>query len=809
MKISLNWISDYVNLDGINPKELALKLTMSTAEVEEVIEMGKDVKDVVVGKIVKVEPHPSSQKLKIVRVDTGSETVQSVCGAPNVEEGALVPFAKLGGQILKVPEIKKTMLSGVESNGILCSGAEIGVNNSSDQLLILDDYLQPGKDLKEIYGIDDTVIEIDNKSLTHRPDLWGHYGIAREIAAILKRPLLPVPQTQLTHSKKLPDLNIQIDEPEKCFRYSCITVENVVENQTPLDMQMRLYYCGQNPISLLVDLSNYVMMDIGQPNHAFDHRFASNIVVKFPPKPLKGFRTLDCTPRDIPEDVLMIYNEDTPVALAGIMGGEESEITDSTTSLFLESANFDGYTVRKGASALNMRTDASARFEKSLDPALTTTAIKRFIYLLKLSQPEIKITSNLSDLYVKEPAPITIQFDKPYLDRLIGKDLTTENIIDILERLEFKVEHEEEHKDGQFKVKVPQFRATRDISIKADMVEEITRIYGYDNIEPQTVEVPLEPLNYNEDRLMEHKIKEVLTEKFGIDEAHSYTWYDNEFNKRLQIQHEGFIKLVNPHDQKMDTMRVSMVPTMLQFAERNVNQYSTIPLFEIGKVYFLDKKSGEKSDAKSDECDEHKNLCIMLADKEASEDALFYSLKGVATYLLELLRGKEFQYKPLPKSLTYPWLHPEKSAAVYLDDRLTGYLSVLHPNVRQHIDKKARIALLEIDFRHVFNSEEQPVRFKEISKFPEVTLDFSFLAGTATPFEEVDRHVASFKSELLQSYKYVTIYEGKSLPQGKKSLTFAFTLGSKEKTLVNDDINQFLNQLIKHMEIKGYVLRQG
>lgn len=797
MKISLNWISDYVNLDDINPKDLALKLTMSTAEVEEVMPMGQDIQSVVAGKIIKVEPHPSSTKLKIVQVDIGSQTVQSVCGAPNVIEGTLVPFAKLDGCILKVPEIKTTMLSGVESNGILCSGAEIGVNNSSDKLLILDNFLEPGKDLKEIYGIDDTIIEIDNKSLTHRPDLWGHYGIAREIAAILKRPLLPVPQTQLPYDKNLPDLNIQIDEPEKCFRYSCITVENVIENQTPLDMQMRLYYCGQNPISLLVDLSNYVMMDIGQPNHAFDHRFASNIVVKYPPKPLKAFHTLDSTPRDIPEDVLMIYNEDTPVALAGIMGGEESEITDSTTSLFLESANFDGYTVRKGASTLNMRTDASARFEKSLDPALTTMAIQRFIYLLKLSQPKVNITSNLSDLYVKKPEPISIKFDKPYLDRLIGKDLPVETVIDILERLEFKVDH----KDGQFNVDVPQFRATRDISIKADLVEEITRIYGYDNIEPQTVEVPLKPLQYNENRVMEHKTKEILTEKFGFNEAHSYTWYDNEFNKRLQIQHDAFIKLVNPHDRKMDTMRVSIVPALLQFVERNINQYSKIPLFEIGKVYYIDKKSGQ--------CDEHKKLCILLADKSATADQLFYHLKGLATSLLAVLRGNQFQYKPLPDSLAYPWLHPEKSAAVYLEDKLTGYLTVLHPNVRQHIDKKARIALLEIDFTDVFKSKPQEVTYKEISKFPEVTLDFTFLADKATPFEEVDNHVAAFKSEWLQDYTYVKIYEGKSLPEGKKSLTFEFTLGSNEKTLVNDDITQFLNQIIKHMEIKGYVLRNG
>ncbi|MCP5046144.1 MAG: phenylalanine--tRNA ligase subunit beta, partial [bacterium] len=315
MKISLNWIKDYVSLDGINPKELALKLTMSTAEVEEVIYKGNDVESVVVGKVTNIEPHPSSDKLKIVQVDTGGQTIQTVCGAPNVAKGILAPFAKIGGRILKVPRIEKTTLSGVESRGILCSGAEIGVNNDSGQLLILDETLKPGTDLKKLYGIDDVIVEIDNKSLTHRPDLWGHYGIAREVAAIFKRPLAQVERAELEPNDDLPYLKIAIEDKEKCSRYSGITVENVADNETPLDIQVRLYYCGLNPKSLLVDLSNYVMMDIGQPNHAFDNDYAQNIVVKCPPSPFK-FRTLDDVERDIDTDVLMIYDRDTPVAVA-------------------------------------------------------------------------------------------------------------------------------------------------------------------------------------------------------------------------------------------------------------------------------------------------------------------------------------------------------------------------------------------------------------------------------------------------------------------------------------------------------------
>ncbi|MCP5051536.1 MAG: phenylalanine--tRNA ligase subunit beta, partial [bacterium] len=483
------------------------------------------------------------------------------------------------------------------------------------------------------------------------------------------------------------------------------------------------------------------------------------------------------------------------VAVAGVIGGKDSEITGSTRSLFLESANFDAYTVRKGATKIGARTDAGTRFEKSLDPALTTLAIRRFMHILQTIQPEIQITSNLSDTFVRKPKPITIHLDKSYLDRCIGKELSTDTVIETLESLEFNVRHE----DGDFTVRVPSFRATRDISLPVDLVEEVTRIYGYDNIEPRTVEVPIEPLNYNEERLLEHKVKETLAEKFGFSETHSYTWYDNEFNRHLGIEIPAEVKIVNPHAREMNVLRTSIVPVMLQFAQRNVNQFSTIPVFEIGKVYYNDKNPNE--------CDERKNLCILSGDKDRGGDALFYQLKGIVTYLLKLFKSTEPQYRPLDESLTYPWLHPEKSVSIYAGERHLGYLTVVHPSVRRNIDKKLNIAVLELNFTDIYNIPEETRRYSGVSKYPEVSLDFSFLVDRDTHFKEVDDHIAAFKSELLIRYHYVVMYEGKNLPEGKKSLTFAFTIGSREKTLVTEDIDQFLNRLVEHMKTKGYTLR--
>jgi phenylalanyl-tRNA synthetase beta chain len=795
VKISANWIKDYVNLDGVDIKDLWYRFTMSTAEIEELTEMGKEINQVVVGYVVKVEPHPVSPKLKIVQVDLGNEVVQTVCGAPNVKEGQYVPFAKTGGSIRKVARVEAMKVSGVESNGIICSPAEIGISDSHEGILELAGPCQKGVDIKKMIDIADTVIEIDNKSLTNRPDLWGHYGIAREVAAILKRPLKPMALAEVEQYNNLPAVDVKIEDSSKCFRYSCLNIENIKVKVTPVNMAVRLYYCGLRPIAPLVDLTNYLMLETGQPMHAFDKKYIEKIVVKSTAGPSK-FTSLDGEERDIPEGVLMICNQEKPVALAGIMGGENSEISDDTESLTLESANFEGSSIRKSAVKIGLRTEASARFEKMLDPNLTTVSIQRFLKLLQNMQPGVKVTSSMTDAYPKRLEPISLTIEKSYIDRYIGNLVASERIVDILKSLEFGVKQEGE----TFVVDVPSFRSTKDITRKVDIIEEITRIYGYDNIVPRTIKVDLKPLNYNEDKVTEHKIKEILAEKFGFSEVNSYVWYDNNFNTSVGIGLRGSLKLLNPSTPETDQLRDSLAPVMIAIAEKNMRFFDDFSLFEIGSVFQVE---GLKS-----KCQERKNLCLLTAGKSRNEDSLFYELKGVATYLLKMLKKVEPEYRSADNTLlANAWVHPVKAVEIYCNGESLGYISVLHPEVKQNINKKVNVAVLELNASAFYGIGEQQIMFQEPSRYPEVRLDFNFLAGKENSFDRVVGDIGEFRSEILTDFRFIDIYSGKGIPEDKKSMTFRFNIGSKEKTLSSEEIEQFSRELLRHMENKGYSLR--
>ena len=793
MKISLNWLKEYVDLDGIDIKELWYRFTMSTAEVEEVEFIGQDIQNVVVAKVLSVVPHPESKKLKIVQVDSGDGELQIVCGAPNVTEGILVPLAKIGGSVKNMPKLGKVKLVGVESSGMLCSAKELGITDDHSGLLILDGDYAPGTDIKSIIDIDDVIIEIDNKSLTNRPDLWGHYGIAREIAAIYGRELKPMKLDTLDGAKDKAKLDITVEDTEKCLRYSGLKVDGVKKLETSINMKVRLFYCGMRPISLLVDLTNYLMLEMGQPMHAFDSRQVdSGIVVRSTKEPTT-FVTLDGTERKLPEDVLLICNKEKPVAIAGIMGGENSEVLEDTTSILLESANFEGSSTRKSSTKIGLRTEASARYEKMLDPNMTVTAIQRFVKLLKEMQPDIQFSSALTDVYCKKLEPIDITITKPYIDKYIGNTLTSERMADILRSLEFKVDV-----DGDtFNIKVPTFRATKDVTMKVDIIEEITRIFGYDNIQPQTLEIPLKPLEYNEERLTDHKVKELLSERFGASEVNSYIWYDNTFNSRMGIETVGQVKVLNPQAQDANTLRDSMVPGMLAFAERNEKSYDDFSLFEIGSVF--------KAASPKDKCEQHKNICILAASKIKSEDELFYDLKGIITFIAKTIKNANLDFSACTSQ--YNWVHPMKSVDISSNGNQMGYISVVHPMIKKNIAKKLNIAVLEINREVLQAINSEVIKYKEPSKFPEVTLDYSFLVDNGITYDRVSEDIDSFKSELLNSFSFVTIYAGKGLPEGKKSMTFRFIIGSTEKTLSSEDINAFANKLIEFMGTKGYSLR--
>ena len=618
MFISINWIKDFVDLDGIDIENLIYKFTMSTAEVEGIIKHGQDVENVIVAQILSVENVENSKKLHKLMVDTGKEKLQVICGAPNVRVNAKVAFAQVGS-IVGGQKIGQATLAGQISNGMCLSEKELGISDDHSGIIILDDDVKLGEDIKNIIPVDDIIYEVDNKSLTNRPDLWGHYGIAREIATITGRKLKPLEVEDLEMYKDLEELKINVekqDPDQLCLRYSALRVENVNKKQASWKMKVRLFYCGMRSINLLADMTNYIMLEIGQPMHAFDNRMVSSINVQTLKEDVK-FTTLDGQERALEKGTLMIENDKEPVAIAGVMGGIASEIKDDTTTLFLESANFSAVQIRKTASKLDLRTDAAAHYEKTLDPELTKIAIARFIKVLREEDDGIKVTSRFSDCYVKKYSHIVITIDKDYIDRSIGRELSMDEITTTLKNLEFGL-----IVDGNtLTIDVPSFRATKDISQKADIIEEIARIHGYDNIEPTTSMWKVSPVQMDSSRELEYSSKELLATKYGMNEIHSYVWYDTQANQELGIEVKDNIKIVNGIVRLDNTLRREMAPTILYAINKNAKYMNECRVFEIGRTfdYNFDGK----------DVLENKVLAMGIASTKESEKELCYEAKSV------------------------------------------------------------------------------------------------------------------------------------------------------------------------------------
>ena len=438
MFISMNWIKDFVNLDGLDIDKLIYNFTMSTAEVEQIIKYGYDTCGVKVGLIESVENVENSDKLHKVTVNIGNEKVISICGAKNARVGIKIPFAPVGAKVCGI-DVKQSCLAGHDSFGVCLSEKELGVSDDHSGLMILDDSLKVGEDIKNIIPLEDTIFEVDNKSLTNRPDLWGHYGIAREFAAITNRELKPLEMVDLEEYNSLPKIDVEVESADDCFRYSAISVDNIKKKEADYKIKTRLYYTGLRSINLLADLTNYVMLEVSQPLHAFDRRFIDSVRVS-KLKEDTDFVTLDGESRKLPSGTLMIRNKktDTPVAIAGIMGGEGTEIKEDTENLLLESATFDSTLIRKSALKIALRTDAAARYEKTLDPENVKIASARFIKLLKDLDEGVKVSSCFTDVYLKKYPLVTIDVNKKYFDRYMGVSLPIEDIVKTLENLKFK-----------------------------------------------------------------------------------------------------------------------------------------------------------------------------------------------------------------------------------------------------------------------------------------------------------------------------------------------------------------------------------
>lgn len=790
MKISTKWIGDYVDLSGVDLDKLIATFGLRTAEVEDVYKLGSDISGVVVARILSVEPHPKSNHLHKLKVDTGSQVLDVVCGAPNVRENMKVALATLGGCV-KGTKIEKATIAGEQSFGMCCSKEELGFSENDQDIWEVDPSIPLGTDIKKVYDFDDVVFEVDNKSLTNRPDLWCHYGIAREISAILDRPLKPIITENLQYYAQNGDIDIKV-LTDNCYRYSAIKIGNVTKKISPIGVQIRLFYCGMRAINLITDIANYVMLDVGQPMHTFDGDKVKNIQVDQVRQPLE-FQTLDGEKRLLPENSTIICSNGQPVAVAGIMGGQDSEITDNTTSLLLESATFDSASVRKTAIKLGLRTEASARYEKSLDPELTTLAIGRFVHILRTVDPGVTIQSGLVDVYNKKYPERIITTTMEFINGYIGVELKPEQVGKILTNLGFRVDYN----GSIMSIKVPSYRATKDVTIAVDIVEEIARMYGYDNIPQIPVVASLSPVEQSFEHELEYDTKKLLAEKFALSEVHTYIWDDEKTKKELAIQTDSFVKVLNSTVKDNDQIRSQLVPSLLKVVMDNKKYFSQTGVFEIGRVCVgLDQNNLAI---------EQKHLSIALYSTSQTEEQLYFSLKQMIENIAQTGLNQQVSYSlGTAKTLL---AHPKNNAEIIINGTVVGYISLIHPKILQNMGKNSACAVLEVDFSLLASQKAPSKKMKSITKYQINSLDLNFVVDSTEIYQNIISVLSSYKTDLDYSIKLVDVYQDSLLLPNKKSMTFNFQISSATHTLSGDEIETFQQDMINLADKHGYKLR--
>ncbi len=769
MLISCNILKKHIkNSEQIDFISIWDKFTIRTAEVEGVYLKGNQFDNVVTAKILEVQNHPDSKKLHILKVDTGSERLQIVCGAPNVKEGMIGACIKVGGHIDGI-EIGVRPLAGVASHGMMCSGKELGISDDHTGIIELPADTPIGVDIKELYPIEDVIVEIDNKSLTHRPDLWGHYGIAREIATITGHELLPLELNTEEPSEK--KMKVKINNPESCYRYIGTKLDNITNDVSPMWMQIFLYYAGMRSINLLVDLTNYVMLELGQPMHAFDSRIVKDIEVGFA-KEGDTYTTLDGTERHLTKEDLMIKNGGKYFAIAGVMGGLDSEIVSDTNSIVLESATFEASTIRKTAIRLGLRTEASSRYEKSLDPNLAIIATNRYIKLLKDENPNLEFGSSITDVYPTVQKENTIELNKDYLYKYLGFEMDDKEVTGILTSLGFKVKCLAK----KFNITVPTYRSTKDVSIAADIIEEISRMYGYENFN----HVPLKmDMTFGNEEIVydtEYEVKDYLANKFNLHEVNTYLWNKSSFLKKINVDVDN-VKLLGKTEDNI--LRKDLNLSMLEAAAVNINNYNEFGLFEIGTIINEEAK---------------RHLSIMLVKNADNLKSGYYQIKDYVYSLFKSLKNIEVKYVLLNEKEDY--YNNDLTLGILANEELIGYITVFNRKVSAQISKKKVFICADIDFDKYSSLESKSYEFKEVSKYPQTTLDYTIITERGTFYKDLEEVLNGFESPIINKRELIDIY----LDGDTKKVTIRYTVGSLERTLTSEELKDFKDKFIKYLE---------
>ena len=799
MKVSLNWIRDYVQLPAdADLKKLAYDLTMSTVEVEDATDLGASFHDMVVGVINTIEQHPNADKLKVCKTDIGGRVEDIVCGGSNLREGMKVAVA-LPGAMCKwhgegdLVEIKKSKLRGVDSYGMICGAVEIGLadlfpTKEEAHILDLSDFDAPaGTPLADALDLNDIILEIDNKSMTNRPDLWGHYGIAREIAA-----LYDLPMTQFPHFDRNVEntsgFHVTVEDAERCPRYLSAQIEGLNVKPAPYQMQNRIWKVGMRPINALVDITNYVMLATGQPTHAFDSdHIAGHVIVR---RAGEGEKLLLLNGKELAlsSDDLVIADDAGVVGLAGVMGGAKDSILPDTSKVILEVANFDAKGIRRTALRYDNRTEASARYEKAIDPERCDQAFDLSMQLFSQLYPEMKVTG-LVDEYPRPLKQAEIDVPLSWLERRLGKRLSPDEIKHKMELLGYGITFNGDN----MHVVVPTWRSTGDVSIQADIMEEVARMYGYENFEAEPITTTFDGAINQLDKDLERRIKEYLAIRCGMQEIFTYPWMEESYVNAVLQSTEGILSLSTPPSPAERFVRSSLLPNLCKAVVKNERYFNEFSIFETAQV-FRDENYTSPYDPREKLPSQRKNVAGAFATTDKDITALFRKAKGVMEMMARYVHMEALTFRQTEKPV---WADNVVWLNIYRGDEKVGDLALLAKKVSMACGiKNMNVMLFQLDQDSLVPLKSRTNTFTHLAEYPMTDYDISLLVDGSVQWKDVAQTVRGIKSELLHGAAFVDEYRGKQVPAGKKSLTLRLAIGSKDKTLTSAEIEEVASSVL-------------
>ncbi len=797
MKASISWLKDYMSINmDVHP--LADALTMAGLEVEAVTDRFGYLNRVVVGRIVEIGPHPNADKLKLCKVDVGTQTLSVVCGAPNVTNDILAPVALPGTVFPNGFTLEKSIIRNVESEGMICSEAELGLGKDKSGIMILSPSLHVGEKLSKAIELSDAVIEVD---LTpNRPDCLSMIGVAREICGIQKTKI-QYPDMSLSDSGD--DItnftSVAIKAPDHCPRYAARLLTNITVGPSPFWLADRLVSVGMKPINNIVDITNFVLMETGQPLHAFDYdRLAENRIVVRRANEGESFTTLDMNERKLTSDMLMICDGEKPVAVGGVMGGLNSEIEQTTTKVLIESAYFDPVSIRKTSKKLGLSTEASHRFERGVDPEGVVSALNRAARLM--AEIGGKLIDGIIDEYPKKIPAKTITLKIKETNRLLGTDLSREEIKEFLESIEFSVKKID---TNTLKVDPPSFRV--DIERPEDLMEEVARLSGYNNIPTTFPAMPAKarkPLKLLDAR---SRIMHLMT-GFGFFETINYSFISKLSCDRLNLPsgdyRRNMVNILNPLAEDQAVMRTSLVPGLLETVYRNISkQQKNLKLFEIGKIYIEKGK---------DNLPEETEMLAGLwtgARLDASWYAKetpcdFFDIKGMVEGLLKGLNIDSIRFSSLADDLCV-YTKPGYTARIISDKELLGIVGELHPLVLRNFNLKQAVYLFELSIDSLIKLLPETRQSKPIPKFPVVPRDITIIVNKNTESDAILECIENIQEQLVENIQLIDVFTGDPISPGKKSVSIRVTYRSSKKTLEDEDVGN-IHKMIADRLIKEF-----